>query len=197
MTSQISTDSSGLALSTSKYGEAGGQTFHLIIALSSPHLLHQLQSLSIYVVPHPDHTMDALSSAASTVPVMSLTIQIADSVKKLCDFWTSVKEAPEDFHAIATDLELLSIVLANIVSEARHAEHHTTMTAALNACSIQVGILTKLISDIQSGLLSTRRRIRNWSALKAVMKSEKVKEFQDALERMKGTSLLARQNQQR
>ncbi|KAL2044271.1 hypothetical protein N7G274_002976 [Stereocaulon virgatum] len=66
--------------------------------------------------------MYALISAASTVAVVSLQIQIAASVKKLCDFWTSVKEALEDVHAIATDFELLSTVLADIVSEAEHVE---------------------------------------------------------------------------
>jgi hypothetical protein len=39
--------------------------------------------------------MDGLSSGASILAVVSLAIQLADSVKKIYEFWESVQDAPE------------------------------------------------------------------------------------------------------
>jgi len=82
--------------------------------------------------------MEGLSTAASVIVVVSLTIQLAESVKKLRDFWNSIKQAPEDIRAIATDLELLSSVLAEIACEAQHVEPDASLVAVLGGCSIKV-----------------------------------------------------------
>jgi hypothetical protein len=44
--------------------------------------------------------MDGLSAAASAIAVVSLAVQIAESLRELCDFWDSIQEAPEDIKAI-------------------------------------------------------------------------------------------------
>lgn len=45
--------------------------------------------------------MDGLSGAASVNAVVSLTVQLAESAKKLYDFWNLVDEAPDFVHEIA------------------------------------------------------------------------------------------------
>ena len=140
---------------------------------------------------------EALSTAASGIAVVSIAVQLADSVKKLCDFWTSVKEAPEDIQAISTANELLSNDLILIADEAQHVELDTTLIATLNACWVKVKLLTSLLGDIEPGFASKSPRIRRWTAFRAVLKHGQLTKFQAALESLKGTLLLVQQHQHR
>ena len=139
--------------------------------------------------------MDGLSSAASIISVASLAIQLAGSVKKLCEFWGSVKEAPEEIRSITADLRLLSSVLSEIAFESQHVGFDVTMAAVLTNCTVKVKTFSVILEAIKPGLTSGSSRIRNWTSFKAALKSGKIKKLQDALESLKGTLLLAQQTQ--
>ena len=141
--------------------------------------------------------MDGLTSAASVISVASLAVQLAGSVKKLCEFWGSVKEAPEEVRAITTDLKLLSSVLSEIALESQHVGFDVTMAAVLTNCTVKVRTLSVILDSIEPGLASRSSPIRIWTAFKATLKSGKIKEFQEALEKLKSTLLLAQQIQHR
>lgn len=141
--------------------------------------------------------MEGLSAAASGIAVVSVAVQLAESFKKLCDFWKSIKEAPENIRAISVDLELLSSVLTQIALETQHVEPDATLVAALNSCCVKVKTLTTILNEIEPGFASTRSRVRKWTALKATLKHGELLKFQEALERLKGTLLLVQQNQYR
>ncbi|CAD6593136.1 MAG: hypothetical protein ASARMPREDX12_006859 [Alectoria sarmentosa] len=138
---------------------------------------------------------EGLATVASGIAVLTIAVQLAESVKKLCDFWNSIKEAPEDIQAISLDLELLSSVLTRIANETQHVEPDATLVASLNSCCAKVRILTTLLNDIEPGFASSSLRIRKWTAFKAVLKHGQLMKFQAALERLKGTLLLVQQNQ--
>ncbi|KAK3172360.1 hypothetical protein OEA41_005681 [Lepraria neglecta] len=139
--------------------------------------------------------MDGLSSTASAIAVVSLAVQLADSVKKLCEFWSSVRDAPEDIHAIVTELELLSSGLPEIATGAQHVEPDVALIAVLKDCTLKVKNLRTLVCEIDADFISTSPRIHRWTAFRAVLKNEKIKKFQEALERLKSTLLMAQQNQ--
>ena len=141
--------------------------------------------------------MDGLSGAASVVGVVSLTVQLGDSIKKLCDFWDSVKEAPDDVHAISTDLSLLSSVLAEMAFEEQHCGPDHTLTRVLEACRGRVNKLTNITNDMEPGFASTSLRIRKWTAFKAVLKRERIQKFQKVLDGLKMTLMLAQQSHHR
>ena len=141
--------------------------------------------------------MEGLSAAASGIAVVSVAIQLAESFKKLSDFWKAIKEAPEDIRAISVDLELLSSVLIQIAYETQHVEPDMTLIAALNGCCVKVKTLTTLLNGIEPGFASTSSRVRKWTAFKAVLKHGELMKFQEALERLKSTLLLVQQNQYR
>ena len=140
---------------------------------------------------------EGLATAASGIAVLTVAVQLAEIIKKLSDFWTSIKEAPEDIQAIATDLDLLSNVFTHIAHETQHVEHDMTLAATLNGCWVKVGKLTALLDEIEPGFASSRLRIRKWTALKAVLKQGQLAKFQVALDRLKGTLLLVQQYQYR
>ena len=137
--------------------------------------------------------MDGLSSAASGVAVVSVAVQMAESVKKLYDFWRSIEEAPEDVRMISMDLELLSSVLTRIANEAQHAEPEAMLASALNGCWAKVKLLHTLLNEIEPGFASSSLRTRKWTAFKIVLKQRQLTKFQEALERMESTIVLVQQ----
>ena len=139
--------------------------------------------------------MESLSAAASGIAVVSVAIQLADSVKKLHVFWCSVKEAPDDVRDIANDLVLLSAVLTQIAHEAQHSDPDITMVYALGGCQDKVRRLLAILNDIEPGFASKSLRIRKWTALRAVLKQGQLDKFQKALDRLKSTLVLAQQTQ--
>ena len=139
--------------------------------------------------------MDGLSAAASGIAVVSIAVQLAESFKKLHDFWKSIKEAPEDIRALSVDLEILSNVLIQIANETQHVEPDATLIAALNGCCVKIKELTRILNEIEPGFASTSARVRKWTAFKAVLKRGELIKFQEALESLKGTLLLVQQNQ--
>lgn len=134
--------------------------------------------------------MDGLSAATSAITVASIAFQLSESIKKLFEFWMSIKNAPDDIHAITTDLQILSSVLDKIAFEAQRLPPDTLMIAALNSCSGKIQKLSNIVDDLESGFRSTSSSVRKWSALKAVFKSDRIKKFQDSLERTKSTLML-------
>lgn len=141
--------------------------------------------------------MEGLSAAASGIAVVTVAVQLAESFKKLCDFWKSVKEAPEDIRAISADLEILSNVLMKIAHETQHVEPEAALIAALNGCCVKVKTLNTILNEIEPGFSSKKSRVRQWTAFKAVLKHGKLVKFQVALDRLKITLLLVQQDHYR
>ncbi|MCJ1235045.1 hypothetical protein MMC14_003009 [Varicellaria rhodocarpa] len=141
--------------------------------------------------------MEGLSTASGVIAVLSLTVQLANSVKELYEFWSSIQEAPAEVRDIVANLKLLSCVLENIIEfEAGQNYINTddTLKDVLESCGLKVRRFTDLVSSFEKGFVSKKRTIRTWAALKAVLKAEKVKQFRTALEELKMTLLLAQQN---
>ena len=141
--------------------------------------------------------MDGFSSTASAIAVVSLAIQLADTAKQLCDFWTSIKDAPEDIRTVIADLELLTSVLAETASEAQHTGPDATLAAVLHSCTGKLKSLTAFTNNLEPGFSSRSSRVRKWAAIKFVLKSEKLTKFQEGLESLKSTLALAQQKRHR
>ena len=138
--------------------------------------------------------MDGLSGAASGMAVVPLAVQLGDGIKKLYDFWASVKEVPDDVRAITTDLDLLRSVLAEMALEEQYSGPDPTLTTVLEACCDRVDKLAHLTNDMEPGFASMSLRIRKWTAFKVVLKGErfqKLQKLQKVLEGLKNTLMLA------
>lgn len=134
--------------------------------------------------------MDGVSSAFA---VVSLALQLADSVKKLYDFWESVRDAPRDIQATTSDLKILQSILSNIAQDAQHTEPDEILTNALQSCNTEVATLVSILEGIQPGFASRRLHTQKWTAIKAVLMGAKLKKFQDIVERLKTSLLLVQQ----
>ena len=78
--------------------------------------------------------MDGLSAGASVIAVVSVALQLVESVKHLYDFWESIEEAPESVRDIAKELNVLSTILASIANPALLQRPNPDMTLVLETC---------------------------------------------------------------
>ena len=134
-----------------------------------------------------------MDGVASAFAVVSLALQLADSVKKLYDFWNSVREAPRDIQATTNDLKSLQSILSSIAHDAQHTEPDETLTNALQSCNTEVATLVSILDITHPGFASTRLRTQKLTAIKAVLMGTKLKKFQDIVGRLKTSLLLVQQ----
>ena len=134
--------------------------------------------------------MDGLSAAASVIAVTSLALQLAQSTKKLFEFWDSIQNAPEEVNDIKLELESLRNVLEQIGHEAQHQPPNRLVEPALRLCSRKMNTVRSLSTDIESGFTSSKICTRKWSALRAVWSRKKLEKVQNSLERLKATLIL-------
>ena len=134
-----------------------------------------------------------MDGVASAFAVVSLALQLADSVKKLYDFWDSVRDAPRDIQATTSDLKILQSILSSIAHDAQHTEPDEILANALQSCNTEVSTLVSILEVIQPGFASRRLHTQKWTAIKAVLMGAKLKKFQDIVERLKTSLLLVQQ----
>ena len=141
--------------------------------------------------------MDGLSSAASGIAVVSLTGQLAQGLVNLHSFWASIVDAPSDIRAISLDLKLFQDILQQIQENDQRYGVDTSTAAVLNHCFNQVQELAEITGKLEQGFQARSSPKRAWSSLKAVLKHDKIKKFQDQLNAAKSTLCLAQQSDYR
>jgi hypothetical protein len=146
--------------------------------------------------------MEVLAGASSTFAVLSLAIQLAENIKKLHCFWSSVQDAPLEIRGILKDLDIVSEILDEILvdSEDRDKPFDRSLIVSLRAlerCAESLQTLKGVVDALNNGLGDGRWKTRKWAALKMVWKEDKIVKFLEVLRDVKITLLLARQNSSR
>ena len=137
---------------------------------------------------------------------MSLALQLADGCIKLYDFWSTVRDAPEDIAVIVKDLEWLSSLLKDVANGQYQAP---SVSFGLEYCKSKLEVswkclltlfkimaellkaLLNIVRDFERSFSSNNRRVRVWTAFKAARKKEKLKDFRTSLHETKTTLTLA------
>ncbi|MCJ1415515.1 hypothetical protein MMC32_001847 [Xylographa parallela] len=133
-----------------------------------------------------------MDAAAGAVAFASIAIQLGQSFVALYQYWESIKEAPADISTVVQDLKLLAAILRQIESDEQKYGQAPEVTDVLKSCMAKVDTLRNLVEELEPGFASKHRLQRKWSALKAVLKNDKVEKFRRSLEETKTTMLLAR-----
>lgn len=133
--------------------------------------------------------------AGGVVGIASLAIQLADSIRKLRDFWSSVKDAPSDVQANITCLGLFCDVLEVIASDPSGIENDVLLEKTLSLCREYVGQLDTILQETRRGFASGKRSVRTWAAIRVVLNGDKIKKFHSILNMLKETLMLVQQNQ--
>ncbi|PQE07814.1 ankyrin repeat-containing protein [Rutstroemia sp. NJR-2017a WRK4] len=132
--------------------------------------------------------MDPFSAAASAIGVISLAIQLADSINKLHEFWSSVRDAPQEVREITNDLKCLTSLLKEVANGGNHGPN---VQWGLECCETKLKSLFNIVQQLDPNFYSSNRRARIWNSVKVTLKKNKLKEFRDSLEGTKTTLILA------
>ncbi|KUJ17586.1 uncharacterized protein LY89DRAFT_718256 [Mollisia scopiformis] len=127
-----------------------------------------------------------------TATVVGLASKLVISIKQICEFWTSIEDAPEYFMSIARDLRLLQSILEGI----EEVDDTTIVRLVLEECSERLEKLHTIVAQLETGFLSSKGRVRKWTALKAVFRSDQIRKIQESLSHTKQSLILAMQMSQ-
>ena len=137
---------------------------------------------------------EILAVAASGMSVVSLAIQITESIQKLKDFSDNIKNAPVEIRLALDEVEILSLVLEDIDQSIQQELFlspliQTAVMKSLRLCRVTGEALTSLVKEMEANMDVGKKR----GALKFAMKKEKLDHFRQMLENAKLTILLANQ----
>lgn len=125
--------------------------------------------------------------------VPSIALQLIDKIKEVHDFWSSLKDAPDDIRTIVRDLKSLSDVLEYIRDDVTQHGPDQTIGDLLDHCEQKVNSWKKMVEHLEQGLRSSSRRARSWSSFRTVLRDKQFKKFYESLQDTKITLLLAQQ----
>lgn len=138
--------------------------------------------------------MDGLSAGASGFAVVSIAIQLIDSLKKFAEFIDSIKEAPEDVESDLSELRMLSSMLQEIrLQQSSSSNANSTVETCLTTLQQNITSFAALANRYRPNLSSPNSRIQKWSAIKTAFKSEKFNKYRGSLNNGKHNLMLALQ----
>lgn len=132
--------------------------------------------------------MEGLGAASSIIGIVSLALQLVQTVQDVNDFLKSLKEAPQEVSRLAENLDYLQEILQDVsnIAEMQSLQINipvpsSTMNTALNRCKKEIGYLETVLSKAKVGYGSKQKLVRKWNSLKFVVKTKDVKEFEDRI----------------
>lgn len=134
--------------------------------------------------------MDPLSTAASGIAVISLTIQLAGSVREIHRFLRSINEAPNELKRLVDLLEQLDCILDGIRAlQPKQKDQdgipnmHAAVIRALQDCQSKLKLLASFVDKAKNRLNTSGKVSKTWASLKLMLKKKDLDEFESRLER--------------
>jgi hypothetical protein len=128
---------------------------------------------------------------ASGMGIASLGLQLLDNVKKLKEFWDSVKEAPDDVRYALTELEILRTIIDAIPKNDTDmpAISAASSTKCLELCYQVLDLLESLLNDMNQKI---EKRVTRGS-IRVVLKKDTIDRFRGRLRNAQDMLVLCRQ----
>ncbi|TGO13635.1 hypothetical protein BTUL_0066g00240 [Botrytis tulipae] len=130
--------------------------------------------------------MDGLSSASAVFAVVSVAVQLAETIHKLVDFWKAVEDAPDNIASIFRELGLLSKILTQSHELAQLHSFSDIFDEALGDCCSKILKLHSKVEDTRRNLNSSKLRKRKWAAWKIVLQKAEIDSLQKSISEARG-----------
>lgn len=127
--------------------------------------------------------MDGLSGGASVFAVVSLAIQLQESITKLIEFWKAVQNAPSSISALLGELKTVSAVLASSRPSNGDVELDGLAERVRQICEDKISLLRSKVADPARALTSSSRFKRNLGSIRIVLKQTEIESIQTDIER--------------
>lgn len=138
---------------------------------------------------------EVLGVVASGIALGQLADQIIQSIRRLNEFWQSVKDAPRDLKNTFEELEILGETLLELQNGLGPGNKGIELQGAaasrcLQYCSEIANELKNTVLELQQGLHG-KRAGRHWAAIKVAFRKGALLELQKRLDRAKSMLMLA------
>jgi hypothetical protein len=131
---------------------------------------------------------------ASGAGIATLGGQILESVFKLQQIVTAIRDAPEELKTILEEIAIVTNVLIQCSQHSRSSPSGATQSGArdqaLLYCETACKSLFAIVSEIEDGIRGPKLRSR-WYSFQAVLKAKTIANLVARLERAKSTLALA------
>jgi heme exporter protein D len=134
--------------------------------------------------------MDPFSAAASGIAVVSLAIQLVDSVREIRRFLRDISEAPKDLRRLIDLLEQLELILENIGALVERQQQHSAEPAidmsasivrAMRTCESKLKFLEDVVAAAKKTSSSNGKVKRTFGSFKLACKKKDIEELESQL----------------
>jgi hypothetical protein len=134
--------------------------------------------------------MDGLSAVASGIAVVSLTIQLVDSVREMRRFFRDVSDAPKELRRLIDLLEQLELILENVGALVQRQQQDAVPTEldvsgsilrAINMCQSKLEMLEDVVEAAKKTMAATNKAARTFGSFKLACKKKDIEEFESQL----------------
>ena len=129
-----------------------------------------------------------MDGVASAFAVVSLAVQLVDTVQEIRDFLRSVQNAPNELIKLVETLEQLHSTLSQVkhlleqqYSILRLPGSPVFMESALQNCNRKISTLEKAINKAKVSIARQSLVKRTWATMKLVSKKEDIQQMQSQL----------------
>ena len=129
--------------------------------------------------------MDGLSGAASAIAIVSLAIQLVDTVQEISKFLKNVQDAPKEVLRLVETLDQLQGTLDNVRQLTDHQflvlrlpGSPAFITKAMENCEKQIKALETVVRKARRSLEHQHMLRRTWSSMKIVAKKQDIEDIQ-------------------
>ena len=135
---------------------------------------------------------DVLGVVASGISVVSLAMQVVESLKKIYVFWKSIEGAPKDIGDMIEELQLLGAVLSELSKQSgsNGSALGTLVHQCLCHCYKILEDLDPILTRLNEGIFAGKRK-KQWASIKAALRKSEIQDLRQRLERSKSTLGLA------
>jgi hypothetical protein len=127
--------------------------------------------------------------AAGAIGVVSLSIQLAESLQKVKRFYGAVKNAPPQVEELVEEIEIMQDILSDLESGSQSA--HMVGSASMRRCMKVAQRATKSFVAFSDELQTRIKKSRFRGGVKFALSREDIKQMLDQLERTKSSLNLA------
>lgn len=134
---------------------------------------------------------EILAVASAGAGLLSLSIQLLESGKKLHNLYNDTRDAPNFLQDVSTDLELMGLMLHNF--EKYRTQDDRSQDVLLVRCTDRIRSISSEIDTLTSELLAHLQRSKMRGRLRIVMKEPEIQRLLTKLERAKSSPAIAHQ----
>lgn len=132
---------------------------------------------------------EAFGVAAGAIGVVSLSIQLAESLQKVKSFYAAVKDAPPQVEELIEEIEIMQDILSDLESGSQSAS--AASSANMQRCMKVAQRATKGFATFSSELQNRIKKSKFRGDVKFALSREDIKQMLDQLERTKSSLNLA------